>query len=231
MFGKGDVLTSRSNRSPEAIVTFLIGPGDSPKKFIVHKEHTCYHSPVLDAAFNGDFIEGQTQTYRVEDTSTGAFRLFVQWLYRQELDLFQLRGSPVELDGNSDDCFTEDMALAELWVRADKMAVPALQNLVVSEIIAIREKTNAVAVTTLHYIYRRTAIDSPLRSLMVSEVAHCYQNSHPQFSMNVSFFPKEFLIDLAQYTTALLSKDDEYKANASDFFVSLPGEEKAAGWS
>jgi hypothetical protein len=49
--------------------------------------------------------------------------------------------------------------------------------------------------------------------------------------MNVSFFPKEFLIDLAQYTTALLSKDDEYKANAPDFFVSLPGEEKAAGWS
>lgn len=175
MFGKGDVLASRSNRSPEAIVTFLIGPGDSPKKLIVHKEHACYHSPVLDAAFNGDFIEGQTQTYRIEDTSPGAFRIFVQWLYRQELDLFQLRGSPVELDGDSDDCFTEDMALAELWVLADKMAVPALQNLVVSKIIAIREKTNAVAVTTLHYISRRTAIHSPLRSLMVSEVAHCYQ--------------------------------------------------------
>jgi hypothetical protein len=71
--GKGDLLTSCSNGSPEAIVTFLIGPGDSPKKFIVHKEHACHHSPILNAAFNGNFVEGQTQTYRIEDTSPGPF--------------------------------------------------------------------------------------------------------------------------------------------------------------
>jgi hypothetical protein len=124
---------------------------------------------------------------------------------------------------------TEDMALAELWVLADKMAVPALQNLVVSKIIAIREKTDAVAVKTLYYIYQRTGIDSPLRKLMVSEVAH--NTPQREFSDDAEHFPHEFLINLAHYMMALRSKDDEYKTNASDFFVSLSSEGKATGGS
>jgi hypothetical protein len=156
--GKGDLLTSGLIRSPEAIVTFLIGPGDSPKKFIVHKEPACYHSPILDAAFNGNFVEGQTQTYRIEDTSPEAFRFFVQWLYRQELDLFQLKSLAVEEDEEPKQSYDEDIALAELWVLAEKMAVPALQNLVIEKIIAIRENTIAVPTATIPYIYQRTAI-------------------------------------------------------------------------
>ncbi len=226
---KGDLLTSSSNRSPDTIVTFLIGPGDSPKKFIVHKEHACYHSPVLDAAFNGNFVEGQTHTYRIEDTSPGAFRLFVQWVYRQELDLFQLKSSDVEEPDDPDQCHVEDMELAELWVLADKMAVPALQNSVISKIIKIRQETHLVAVNTLHYIYRTTVIDSPLRRLMVSEVANCHPKS--LFSIDAENFPHAFLIDLAQHPLVTRRKDVKYTANAFGFFVSLPSEEKATGGS
>jgi len=73
------------------VVTFLIGPGENPKKFILHKERVCYHSLVLEAAFSSKFVKGETQTYRIEDTSPGAFRLFTQWISREKLDLIQLR--------------------------------------------------------------------------------------------------------------------------------------------
>jgi hypothetical protein len=33
---------------------------------------------VLEAAFNSEFVEGQTQTYRLEDATERAFRLLVQ---------------------------------------------------------------------------------------------------------------------------------------------------------
>lgn len=79
------------NRDPAAIVTFLIGPGDSPKQFILHKERVFFYSPVLNAAFNGNFVEVQSQTYRLEDISPGAFRLYTRWIYQQKLDLRQLR--------------------------------------------------------------------------------------------------------------------------------------------
>jgi BTB/POZ domain len=87
------MLTVYSTRDSEAVVTFLIGTGDTPKKFIMHKERVCYYSPVLNAAFNSTFIEGQTQTYRLEDTSPSAFRLFTQWIYGQKFDLIQLPDS------------------------------------------------------------------------------------------------------------------------------------------
>lgn len=50
-------------------------------------EFACHYSPVLKAAFNSSFLEGQTQTYRLEDISPSAFRLLVQWLYGQNIDL------------------------------------------------------------------------------------------------------------------------------------------------
>ncbi|KAE9381274.1 hypothetical protein N431DRAFT_457876 [Stipitochalara longipes BDJ] len=53
---------------PNSLVTFIIGEKDESTKFTIHKEVGCCHSKVLDAAFNSDFVEGQTQTYRLEDT-------------------------------------------------------------------------------------------------------------------------------------------------------------------
>lgn len=52
---------------------------------MVHKEHACHHSPVLNAAFNSPMIEGQTQTYTFEDTSQEAVQYLVQWLYSQQI--------------------------------------------------------------------------------------------------------------------------------------------------
>jgi hypothetical protein len=67
----------------------LIGEGDKPEKFTVHKEFAC-RVKAFDSAFNSNFMEGQTQTYRIDDTSADAFRLFAQWLYGQDLDLFEM---------------------------------------------------------------------------------------------------------------------------------------------
>lgn len=56
---------------------------------MVHKEFACYHSPVLKAAFDGEFIESQTKTYESKDTEGPVTQLFVNWLYTQRLDLEQ----------------------------------------------------------------------------------------------------------------------------------------------
>ena len=64
---------------PGAFVTSLIGKESNPsKKFIIHKEFACYVSPVFDAAFNSNFVEGQTQTYKLDDTTPRAFQPLTQ---------------------------------------------------------------------------------------------------------------------------------------------------------
>ncbi|KAG0650455.1 aryl-alcohol dehydrogenase [Hyphodiscus hymeniophilus] len=43
------------------------------------------HSPFFSAAFNGNFLEGQTQIMFLEDVSRIIFDLFVQWLYTRTI--------------------------------------------------------------------------------------------------------------------------------------------------
>jgi len=88
----------------------------------VLKEVVCFHSPDLNAVFNSGFIEGQTQTYRLDDTTERAFRLLVQWLYFQKFELIQLTDDWEQSSyGNAEKA--EEMSLVELWVLADKLSM------------------------------------------------------------------------------------------------------------
>ncbi|KAK0126627.1 hypothetical protein ONS95_008213 [Cadophora gregata] len=78
-----------SLRKPQQLVTLLAG--DSPTKFVVHKYFACHYSPVFDAAFNGNFLEGQTQEYKIQDVDEETVRLLVHWLYTQTLDTMSSR--------------------------------------------------------------------------------------------------------------------------------------------
>lgn len=55
----------------------------------VHKEFAIYHSPVLKAAFNSNFIEGKTQEYGLHDINEEVARLLTTWLYTQKVEVFE----------------------------------------------------------------------------------------------------------------------------------------------
>jgi len=56
----------------------------SGQKFVVHKELICHSSPFFDRAFNGSFLEGQTQEMKLEDVEASRFGIFVHWLYTRK---------------------------------------------------------------------------------------------------------------------------------------------------
>ncbi|TVY89926.1 hypothetical protein LAWI1_G004842 [Lachnellula willkommii] len=150
----------------DEVVTFLVGPetkNRKPKKFIVHKEIACYHSPVLNAAFKSGFIEGRTQTYKLDDVSEGVFKLLVQWLYSQKLTVqyFDREKDPA-------DSSLQGKNLAALYVLADRLAMPSLQNLVLETIEDISVKSDTIPNTCLHYVYENTSKGSQLRRFFVA---------------------------------------------------------------
>lgn len=70
---------------PLTIVAIIIGRSVS-KIFAIYKEFACYYSPVLRAAFNGPFLEGQSQTMIIDDFSlSGAFGFVLNWMYTGRL--------------------------------------------------------------------------------------------------------------------------------------------------
>jgi len=56
----------------------VITPSADTKTFRIHKNFICYYSPFFDAAFNGKFVEGETQSMKLEDTCAEAFGGFCQ---------------------------------------------------------------------------------------------------------------------------------------------------------
>lgn len=64
------------------LVTFLVGKEPNVKKLVLHKESACFFSVVLNRAFNPPAsVGGQTQEYRLGDTSEVAVKFLVQWIY------------------------------------------------------------------------------------------------------------------------------------------------------
>jgi hypothetical protein len=182
-------------------------------KVMIHKEIACHHSKVLDTAFNSNIIKGQTQTYRLEETTEGTFELFMQWLYFQKLVSIKLDElsdceSPKVTSANKD--------LVSLWVLADKLGMPALQNVALNAIHDLSNKANCVFVPTFGFINANTTTDSLLRRY---SVASCAEIKPEHFLTAVDIFPRQMLIDFAVY---MIRKDrglEKKDLIISDYFV------------
>ncbi|CZR51104.1 uncharacterized protein PAC_00979 [Phialocephala subalpina] len=152
----------------DAHVTFIIGPEDNTEKFTVPKKLACFYSSVLNAALNGDSVEHQTH-YRIIDTTSRAFQILHGWLFNEELMTKQL-SPPPDMDLDDEDYGEEDKSLAELWVLAEKLSIPTLQNAAIEAITRIAVEHSCAPEATFDYVYNNTqGEESPLRRLLVRQ--------------------------------------------------------------
>jgi hypothetical protein len=204
-----DLVLVINSKTDEFVTLFA---GDNPQKFVVHKEFACHYSPVLKAAFNSNFIEGQTQTYRLEDTSVDALRLLLYWFYTQivdtsEVDPFPLPQSDFEKnDGGRTKLARLCSQLVELWVLAGSLIIPALQNMVMKEIVRGNGPSTGIATHCINYVYENTTSGSPLRLFFVDLCAGWF--SEKVYLASPSRFPQEMLLDLATVFSRHVNKHD-----------------------
>jgi hypothetical protein len=166
-------------------------------------EFACHYSPVLSAAFNSNFMEGETQTYRLEDINPSTFRLLVQWLYHGKFDVF--KQDDLECPDDEDDPEIEklwaaqDLDLVQLWIVADKLLIRPLQNAVIAVLEDFWEEPfvrhRGPTTSWIPYVYEHTSVGSPLRDFAADVCA--YKVSPERFSEAPDDFPKEVLLDMA----------------------------------
>jgi hypothetical protein len=91
----------------------------------------------------------------------------------------------------------EDESLVELWVLADKLKVPKLQNAAIDSMERIRLLSGKIPSSyILNYAYQCTTENSPLRKYVL---AVCALVGNEQFSMFAMDFSHELLIELAYF--------------------------------
>ncbi|KAN0122683.1 hypothetical protein V8E51_001009 [Hyaloscypha variabilis] len=169
-------------KNPLQLVTIYAGSKPDAKSVVVHKDFACHYSPVFKAAFNSSFVEGQTQEYRVDEEDEEVIRPLVHWLYTQQLMFTEPQKRPRLTWMKSRE---RELCLVKLWVLADKILIPQLQNMTLDVLDERRVKSKAVMDSKcLAYICANTSKDSGLRRWVVHRYAFRLESSsflkHPE---------------------------------------------------
>lgn len=110
---------------------------------MIPKNLICYQSAFFNAAFNGSFIEGETQEMNLGDVEGDIFAMVVKWMYQGEILQGELdctrwffRKLITDSDNNVGlaDNHVPLVDLAKLWDLADRLMMPMLQNMVMEEL-------------------------------------------------------------------------------------------------
>lgn len=136
------------------IASINVGPNETP--FDVHLELICDCSTYFNALFESRFTQPTTQPVFLPDDDPDTFAEFLQWAYRGKI--FE-DAAPVTW-----------LQLCELWVLAGKLGAPKLQNLVMEHCrrkYDEHDRHTAKRWDVVEFVYRKTAIGSPLRKMMV----------------------------------------------------------------
>ncbi|PMD39701.1 hypothetical protein L207DRAFT_583559 [Hyaloscypha variabilis F] len=142
----------------QELVTFHVGSGTEKQTFLAHKE---------------------SQSYTLEDVEAGVFRLMLQWLYGQKIEYYltQAEANSLRTPQHTEEqrklvygkIEERQRLLVRLWVLAEMLMLPRLQNLVVDELDSIqRDWKNSFPWRCLNYVYANTAEYSPLRRLILA---------------------------------------------------------------
>jgi hypothetical protein len=178
---------------------------------LVHKDFACGYSPVLRAAFESDFAEGKTQTYIMKDVSEEVFALLSRWLYTQSL-------GDKGMTNNLEIAARSINQLMKLWVLADKLLLPRLQNEAIDLIEETRFKYHLDCTSLFNYIWENTAAHTPLRHLFVDYSV--WNINKLSFRMHLDMFPKEMLGEICLlFADTTTSRGASFSRNMLEFHV------------
>jgi hypothetical protein len=224
---------------PRETVTFIVGTGDSQEEFIVHEEFMCHYSPVLKAGFNSSFVEGSSGEYKLDDVDPAVFRLLIEWIYTQDIEmccgLASLNHPKGWQSKNYEDPLVQQFFdkqndnLVQLWNLADRLLMPSLQNAVISTLAYLLMGSPEPIIQRLFptpvdqwtstswfpRVWAETTEGSPLRRLTLDIGLRMSQKD---FEENSDHFPPDMLMELVSYMKEII-KDPPCNYRLKDYLV------------
>ena len=132
----------------------------APTNFLVHENLICEASPVLKAAFQGNFAEGGSKIMTVRDLDADAVHHFLQWLYRGR----KLPTKP----GTKDAERIWYLQMAGLVVVADIWRVENLEDDVIDMLVRTGDDLLEPPYQAVGFVYANTCHLSYLRRWLVA---------------------------------------------------------------
>ncbi|EON61235.1 hypothetical protein W97_00448 [Coniosporium apollinis CBS 100218] len=178
---KVDSEPARSSLHTFSSDVFEVHVGPEPVRFVLHETLACRVCPFFERAIQRGFAEATSRMITLADDEPETFSEVVSWIYRDEL--FPDIALPE---------YPKNIQLCKLWVLADKLCMPVLQNRIV-EVIACKAKAQnrATSTETLDYIWSHTPRGARLRTVFV--VICVRTMTKPDFWDRKETLPAEFV--------------------------------------
>lgn len=161
------------------------------KRFLVHEHILCKASPVLRAAFQGNFSEAGTKTMSVDDLDADMVNQFVKWLYRG-------KRLPVKPDTQEAEQLWY-LSMARLVVVADVWQIDGLEEDVIDRLVSHHTLTDKPPQwTVVEFAYASTGNLSYLRRWIVA-----WYTENIDFTFYESSSTRSILALLPEFTNDL----------------------------
>jgi hypothetical protein len=194
---------SSSSSEPQCFITFIVGEGEEAKTFSLHRNVICSHTQFFNTANKGKLKAGETDRVYLEDVEPHVFGLLFFWMYSGGSFLQRQVGERQE-----DTLNQTPTQLAKLWVLANNLRMPKLQNAVIDEIycaievmfrdiesLQLTDETHAqLMIPFIEYAYE-TGI-AMLRDLAVDRLA--FGCSESVFMDMVEILPNHIVVEIAK---------------------------------
>jgi hypothetical protein len=197
------------SRSSDGSIEVIVGHS-TPVVFGVHEKIICASSDFFATAMSGHWKESKTRSITLKETDPAIFKIYVHWLYYQQLPVRSDQGGWV---GN-----IEYLQLAKCYTLGDFLQDVDFKDSVLD---AMKEKRSTVAKDghnwlpfgqVIGHIYDNTVESSKARTLLVDMYVHHGHVFWLKGWSRVEDLPKQFLYDLS---VALL--EQRWKTSSDGF--------------
>ena len=216
-------------------VTLLVGP--SKEKFTVLKLFLVKSSDFFKACCKegAAWVESETKTIEMPEEDPKIFSAYLQWLYTQELVIFD--GFNIESVKDADLKTTEEAAclaydrLVQFAMLADRLVDSAFNNEIVNNFISI-EQASEFGMSTQTKVDLHSALpeNSPIRRLMVRLTMQRIDTDY--LNRRGKDLSQEFAVDLLRSYAAMKEAPGSLRApvwrNRCDFHLHADGEPSCA---
>ncbi|KAK3658475.1 hypothetical protein LTR56_001886 [Elasticomyces elasticus] len=208
-------------------MTILVGKDKAP--FIVHTKTLRAKSDFLNAAFQREWLEGQTKVVNLPEVKPKIFELYVTWSCFERIDLEILRlvetgnANPLGRGDETDDETEEQRkvwadgtrSLVRLYVAADFLGDAGLKRQTIDCLANILEAINQLhgLGRLLIFVWQSTPPGSGLRKFMLDYIASVRTLMHDWLAKLVGVLPTDFYVDLALHQLWRARSSDDLRHN------------------
>jgi hypothetical protein len=155
----------------------------------------CFHSPYFRAAFDGNFDEATTGEVILDTTDPAVFGLFVEWLYTKDIALIECEDKALSEKERYNKDKPTAVQLVRLWLLAEYLQVPQLQNLAIDVMQQKWERSHLINSDAVEVAYKETTAGSRLR-IYFTGVISWHTMSPESLKIHMKSFPRELISDL-----------------------------------